>query len=143
MLPKEPAILIIGCFDTKAAVFSQLRDQIIASGERVYCINAGIMGSTGLFPVDMEAAFLAKNGGVSLEELRDKKDRGLALEVMAKGLARMLQFMEGKGVIKAVIGMGGGGGTYLALSAMQVLPLGLPKICISTLATKDVSHLVG
>ncbi|MEX2511569.1 MAG: Tm-1-like ATP-binding domain-containing protein [Cyclobacteriaceae bacterium] len=143
MLPSEPAIILIGCFDTKAAVYARLRDQIISSGEMVFCINAGIMGTTDIFQVDLEAEVVAGYGGVSLQELRDKNDRGLALEVMAKGLKQLLSSMSKQGKVKAVMAMGGGGGTFLALSAMQGLPLGLPKLCISTVATKDVSSLVG
>ncbi|WP_439484212.1 Tm-1-like ATP-binding domain-containing protein [Cyclobacterium plantarum] len=141
--PEAPAILIMGCFDTKAAVYSRLREQVMASGENVFCINVGIMGSTNIFPVDLEAAQVAANGGFALQELRTKKDRGLALEVMAKGLRKILSAFSEQNKLKGVIAMGGGGGTFLALSAMKVLPLGLPKLCISTLATKDVSSLVG
>jgi len=142
-LPSAPSIVIMGCFDTKAAVFSRLREQILATGENVFCINAGIMGTTDRFPVDMEAEIVAEYGGVSLEKLRKKNDRGLALEVMAKGLKKILSTFSKRKKLKGVIAMGGGGGTFLALSGMQGLPLGLPKLCISTLATKDVSSLVG
>ncbi|MEX2566358.1 MAG: Tm-1-like ATP-binding domain-containing protein, partial [Cyclobacteriaceae bacterium] len=143
MLPSDPAIILIGCFDTKAEVFARLREQIISSGESVFCINAGIFGTTDFFPVEMEADEIAGYGGLSLSELRERKDRGLALEVMAKGLKKVLKSMSEQSKVKAVMAMGGGGGTFLALSAMQGLPLGLPKLCISTLATKDVSSLVG
>lgn len=141
MSPSFPAIFVLGCFDTKGEVFTHLREQLLARGESVVCINAGIFGSTNLFPVDVEADYLASLAGSSLEELRGKNDRGHALELMARGAGELFRSFPGQ--IKGVIGMGGGGGTYLVLKAMQVLPLGLPKICISTLATRDVSHLVG
>lgn len=142
-IPERPAILIVGCFDTKAAVFARLRQQIVATGENVFCVNVGIMGTTGIFPVDLEADVIASHGGGLLQDLRDKKDRGLALEIMAKGLKKILSSYSGQNKLKGVIAMGGGGGTFLALTAMQGLPLGLPKLCVSTLATKDVSALVG
>lgn len=142
-LPSAPSIVIMGCFDTKAAVYSRLREQILATGENVFCINAGIMGSTDIFPVDLEADQVAAYGGMALQELRSKKDRGLALEVMGAGLRKILSSFSRQNKLKGVIAMGGGGGTFLALSGMQGLPLGLPKLCISTLATKDVSSLVG
>ncbi|WP_162415294.1 Tm-1-like ATP-binding domain-containing protein [Cyclobacterium roseum] len=141
MPPSFPAFFVLGCFDTKGEVFAHLREQLLARGESVLCINAGIFGSTDLFPVDVEADYLANLAGSSLHDLREKNDRGLALEVMARGAGELFRSFPGQ--IKGVIGMGGGGGTYLLLKAMQVLPLGLPKICISTLATRDVSHLVG
>ncbi len=141
MPPSFPAFFVLGCFDTKGEVFAHLREQLLERGESVLCINAGIFGSTDLFPVDVEADYLANLAGSSLHDLREKNDRGLALEVMARGAGELFRSFPGQ--IKGVIGMGGGGGTYLLLKAMQVLPLGLPKICISTLATRDVSHLVG
>ncbi|WP_162339892.1 Tm-1-like ATP-binding domain-containing protein [Cyclobacterium salsum] len=141
MPPSFPAFFVLGCFDTKGEVFAHLREQLLARGESVLCINAGIFGSTDLFPVDVEADYLANLAGSSLHDLREKNDRGHALEVMARGAGELFRSFPGQ--IKGVIGMGGGGGTYLLLKAMQVLPLGLPKICISTLATRDVSHLVG
>lgn len=143
MSHKKPVILIIGCFDTKGEVFAHLRNEILKKEERVLMVNAGILGSTTLFPVDIEAGLLAQKGGDSLENLRSKKDRGMALEIMAKGAAELFAELWRKGSIKAIIGMGGGGGTYLALTAMRALPIGFPKFCVSTLATRDVSELVG
>ena len=139
----NPFFAVIGCFDTKPQVFSHLRNQLEAAGAPVLMINVGIMGSTDLFPIAVEADEIAERGGVTLESLREKKDRGWALDRMAKGCAHLLNEWQDQAKIKAVIGMGGGGGTFVFLSAVQSLPLGLPKICISTLATKDLSGLVG
>lgn len=134
---------IIGCFDTKAEVFAHLRNQMEAAGASVEMVNVGIMGSTDLFPVAVEAEEIADRAGVTLEHLREKKDRGLALDRMAEGCGHLLKEWQDKGKLKGVIGMGGGGGTFVFLSAIQSLPLGIPKLIISTLATKDVSKLVG
>ena len=62
---------------------------------------------------------------------------------MGSGAARILTHLLAKKDIKGVIGMGGGGGTYIALAAMQGVPFGIPKICLSTLATKDLSEKIG
>lgn len=139
----SPTIAMLGCFDTKAEVFVRLREQLLVNGAQVIGINAGIFGSTACFPVDVEAEYLASLAGTSLDFLRKKNNRGHALEQMAQGAAELLRTLYAQGKISGVIGMGGGGGTYLILKAMQVLPLGLPKVCLSTLATRDVSHLVG
>jgi len=143
MSGEKPTIAIVGCFDTKGEIFSFLRMEIRALGAEVITINTGVFGSTASFPVDIEADYLAKLGGSTLEELRKGMDRGQALEIMAKGAALVLKDLNAKGSINAVIGMGGGGGTYLILTAMQALPRGFPKACLSTIATRDVSHLVG
>jgi uncharacterized protein (UPF0261 family) len=136
-------ILMLGCFDTKGDVFSLLRECIIRQGEQVVSINTGIMGTTVYFPVDFEADLVAIEGGSSLPTLREKRDRGYAVEIMGKGAERMVDRLVKAGGMKAAIGMGGGGGTYITLSAMQAIPLGIPKLCLSTMAAKDLSRQIG
>jgi uncharacterized protein (UPF0261 family) len=63
--------------------------------------------------------------------------------VMGQGAANLVAQLAAAGQISGAIGMGGGGGTYIALSAMQALPLGIPKLCLSTIATKDLSRQIG
>jgi len=139
----EKSILIIGCFDTKGEVFAFLRSQILSRGEQVLTINTGVMGSSDLFPVDFESEVVAREAGKSIGDLRLERDRGNAIEVMGKGAATLVAKLVADGKIKAAIGMGGGGGTYIALSAMQEIPLGVPKLCLTTLATKDLSRQIG
>ena len=134
---------MIGCFDTKDENFSFLRQCIMSHGETVISLNTGIFGSTSLFPVDIESDIVALEAGYSIDDLRKKSDRGHSLEVMGIGAERLVSKLIAEGKIKAVIGMGGGGGTYIALAAMRSVPLGMPKLCISTLATKDLSRQVG
>lgn len=135
-----PYILMIGCFDTKAEIFSSLRNKLLANGQRVVAINTGVLGSTDLFPVDIEAELVAKEGGSTLPELRAKSDRGFAVDVMGKGVAKIVSSLLAKGGLKAAIGMGGGGGTYIVLSALKEIPMGIPKACVSTLAAKDLTR---
>ncbi|MGV3599795.1 MAG: Tm-1-like ATP-binding domain-containing protein [Dyadobacter fermentans] len=139
----DKSILILGCFDTKGEVFSYLRQSIIAGGESVIAVNTGVFGSTEAFPVDFEADFVAEAAGDSITALRHHRDRGKAIDVMGRGAARLVSQLYADGKIKAVVGMGGGGGTYIALSAMQGLPFGVPKVSLTTLATKDLSRQIG
>ena len=143
MNARNQSILILGCFDTKEENFNFLRQCILSHGDMVISMNTGVMGSTSLFPVDFESDVVAKEGGQTIGHLRGKRDRGNAVEVMGRGASKLVAQLWAQGEIKAVIGMGGGGGTYIALAAMEALPLGFPKLCISTLATKDVSQQVG
>src|SRR5699024_11200919 len=69
--------------------------------------------------------------------------RGRAIEVMGRGGAQIVQDLYEEGRIGSAVGMGGGGGTYMILQAMRHLPVGFPKLCISTLATKDLSDHIG
>ncbi len=139
----DRSILIIGCFDTKGADFAFLRDCILQKGEKVITVNTGIMGPGNLFDVDIEADAVAREAGTTLEDLRYANDRGYAVDIMGKAAARMVARLVKEDRIKAAIGMGGGGGTYIALSAMQPIPFGTPKLCISTAAPKDLSRQMG
>jgi uncharacterized protein (UPF0261 family) len=134
---------MLGCFDTKGEIFAFLRTCLLDQGAEVLGVNVGVLGTTKLFPVPVEAAEICEASGENLEIIRRKNDRGLAMEVMGKGAEISVSRLVREKNIKAVIGMGGGGGTFISLSAMKSLPLGLPKLCISTLASKDISALVG
>lgn len=143
MSATHKSILMLGCFDTKGEVFSFLRQCLLAQGEQVITVNTGVMGTTEYFPVDIEADLLASEAGYSISGLREAADRGHAVDVMGKGAAIVVAQIVAEGRVKAAIGMGGGGGTYIALSAMQSIPLGTPKLCLSTLAAKDLSRQIG
>lgn len=136
-------VLLIGCFDTKADEFYYLYQCLKEEGIPVFTINIGIFGSTDLFPVDIEAIEVARKGGVSLEELQEASDRGWAIDIMGKGSAEIIKELYKSNEIGGIIGMGGGGGTYMILKGMKHLPIGFPKVCISTLATKDLSSHIG
>lgn len=137
------SILLIGCFDTKGDVFAHLRNGILARGESVVAINTGVLGTTTAFPVDYEADTVARGAGYKLANLRNQGDRGLAIDVMGRGAAVLVRELVDEGRVKAVIGMGGGGGTFITLLAMQAVPFGIPKLCLTTLAAKDLSRQVG
>ncbi len=139
----KKSILIVGCFDTKGADFAFLRDRILEKGENVITVNTGIMGPGLHFPVDIEADEVAKEAGIVLDALRNSGDRGYAVDVMGKAAALVVSKLVKRNRIKAAISMGGGGGTYIALSAMQSIPLGIPKLCLSTAAPKDLSRQMG
>ena len=136
-------VLLVGCFDTKGEVFSYLRTCILAHGEQVLTINTGVMGTTTEFPVDYEADVVAQVANDSLAELRENRDRGRAIDVMSRGAVTLVERLVSAGKLKAVVGMGGGGGTFIALAAMQAVPFGIPKFCLTTLAAKDLSRQIG
>ena len=136
-------VLIIGTFDTKADEFAFLRERIIENGCEVLAINAGVDGSTDLFPIEVEASIVAAEGGEAIAALRDLGDRGRAITVMSDGAALIARRMFDEGKFDGIIGMGGSGGTGVVTAAMRALPVGVPKICVSTLAAGDVSPFVG
>ena len=69
-------ICLIGAFDVKDAEYAFVRQQILDKGHKVISVNAGVLGTTEIFPVDIEADKIAEAGGSSIVQLREKKDRG-------------------------------------------------------------------
>jgi uncharacterized protein (UPF0261 family) len=136
-------ICLVGAFDTKGAEYAFVREQILARGHEVLTVNTGIMGSTDLFPVNVEAYDVVQAGGGSLEQLRESKDRGEAIKVMCAGAPAIIESLYDDQMIDGIIGMGGTGGTAVVTSAMRALPLGVPKVCVSTTAAGDVGVYLG
>jgi len=136
-------ICLIGAFDTKGTEYAFVREQILARGHEVLTVNTGIIGSTDQFPVDIKAYEVAQAGGGSLEQLREKKDRGEAMKVMCAGAPAIIKLLYDDRMIDGIIGMGGTGGTAVVTSAMRVLPVGIPKVCVSTAASGNVAVYVG
>ncbi len=136
-------VIMIGCFDTKSEDFGYLYSCLKQKDVDVLTVNTGVLGTTDQFPVHVEAEAVAMAGDSELSHLRKGENRGKALEIMGRGAAKILSDLLVEHDIKGVIGMGGGGGTYITLAAMQAVPFGIPKLVLSTLATKDLSSKIG
>ena len=139
-----PTVLMIGAFDTKGAEYDFLRRQVIAAGCAVLAVNTGPLGTTDLFPVDIEADEVARAAGADLPALRAKRDRGDAMKAMTAGAARVVQRLFDQRRFDGIIGMGGTGGSAVVTAAMRALPVGVPKVCVSTAAgTANAAAYVG
>ena len=126
-------IAVLGAFDTKGGEFLYLIQQIENRGHQVVRIDFGVLKEPP-FAVEIAAAQVAEAGGVSLVELRRKGERGQAMQVMAKGAAKVVEELFQQGKIDGLIAMGGSGGTAVFLEVVRHLPLGFPKVLVSTLA---------
>ena len=136
----QKTILLIGTLDTKGVEFAYIRDLIAGRGHVPLMLDAGT-GAPQWSP-DIGAERVAAAGGGDLERLRAANDRAQALEVMVRGAREVALELLGEGRIDGVIGLGGSGGTAIATSAMRALPVGLPKVMVSTMASGDVSAYV-
>ncbi len=126
-------IAVLGAFDTKGSEFEYLIRQIESRRHHVVRIDFSVLQDPP-FAVEISAAQLAEAGGVSLSELRRKGERGEAMRVMASGAAKVVSQLQQQGKIDGLIAMGGSGGTSVFLEAARHLPLGFPKLIVSTLA---------
>ena len=133
-------ILLIGTLDTKGQEFAFVRKRIEDRGHKVLLMNAGVFEST--ITTDITAEDVAKAGGSDLEILRNRQDRGQAIDVMQRGVAGVTKQLYDQNKIHAVLGLGGSGGTILATAGMRTLPVGVPKLMVSTLASGDTAPYV-
>jgi len=136
-------ILMVGAFDTKGSEYAFLREQILAKGHEVLAINTGVVGEAEDFAVDIAADAVAIAGGSSLTALRKARDRGDAMKVMSEGAAAVARRLHDEGQFDGIVGMGGSGGSSVVTAAMRALPVGVPKVCVSTVASGDTSPYVG
>ena len=135
-------ILLIGTLDTKGTEYEYVRDLIRERGFGTLTMDAGVLGEPGFAP-DITADEVAVAGGGSLAALRERGDRGEAVDVMIRGVCRLTPELHEAGRFGGVLALGGGGGTNIATAAMQTLPVGVPKLMVSTVVSADVAPYVG
>ena len=134
-------VCIVGTMDTKGIEFGFIKEQIEAASVTTCVVNTGILGEPQLTP-DISADEVAQAGGSSLKALRDEGDRGNSVAVMAQGAAALIAKKYAAGEIDGIISLGGSAGTTIGTTAMQALPVGVPKMMVSTLASGDTSPYV-
>ena len=134
-------VIIVGTMDTKGAEFSFVNDIIKAQGLETLIIDAGIFEPT-LKP-DVTNEEVSKASGHDLSRLRSVNDRGTNVQAMSEGAAVIVQGLLKDGVVGGVISLGGTGGSSIAARVMRDVPVGIPKVLVSTVAAGDVSPYVG
>lgn len=135
-------IALIGTMDTKGDEFAFVAERIRERGHRTLVIDVGTLEAPKLQP-DIGREQVATAAGVDLPALVARKDRGECVAAMAKGTPALLLRLVEEGKIDGVISLGGGGGTAIGTAAMRALPIGFPKVMVSTLAGGNVAPYVG
>ncbi|MGQ3330188.1 Tm-1-like ATP-binding domain-containing protein [Halorubrum sp. FL23] len=136
------SVYIVGTLDTKGEEIGFARDIIQAEGIDVTLVDVGVMGDPEIDP-DVGAAEVAAAADTDLETLREAGDRGKAVEAMGDGAAAIVTRAHEEGRLDGVLGLGGSGNTSMATAAMRALPVGVPKLMVSTVASGDTEPYVG
>lgn len=134
-------IVLVGSLDTKEKEFLYVKGIIEENGLETLLVNTSVYPSFTDGEVSNEE--VAKAGGSSLEELRARNDRGTAVTVMANGARKILNRLVEEGKVAAVFGMGGTAGTTVGATAMKDVPIGIPKLLVSTVASGNTRPYVG
>jgi uncharacterized protein (UPF0261 family) len=137
-----PTVVLVGTLDTKGTEYAWLADRIRERGVDVVLVDAGIVGEPLATP-DISRDEVAAAVGADVGALAAAGDRGVAVETMARGAAEIVGRLHAEGRLDAIGGLGGSGGSALVTHAMRVLPVGLPKLMVSTVASGDTSPYVG
>lgn len=135
-------VLIICALDTKGAECHYLKELIERAGISVLTMDTGVLGAPKFQPT-ISSREVAERAGVGLEDLIAEEDRGKAVEAMMLGARIIAAELQIAGKFNAVMGLGGSAGTSIGTAAMRVLPVGLPKIMISTIASGNTLPYVG
>ena len=135
-------VVLLGTFDTKGDEYAWLCDRLREEGCETLLIDAGVF-SDGHGIADVLPAEVAAAGGVDLDELRAARDRGASMGAMARGGAVLVKRLFDEGRVHGFLAVGGSGGSSVAAQAMQALPVGAPKVLVSTMASGDVRPYVG
>lgn len=134
-------IAIAGTFDTKGAEYLYVKELIESLGLGTFTIHTGVFEPT--FKPDVSNTQVAEAAGMDIKTLVDKKDRALATEVLSKGMEKLVLKLYKQGKFHGIISFGGTGGTSLATPAMRALPIGVPKVMVSTVASGNTAPYVG
>ena len=135
-------VVLAGALDTKGREFAFVRDLIAQRGLQTLVIDFGVMGEPAFSP-DISRAEVAAAGNGDLATLADGNHKDEAMRVMAEGLAKIVRRLYDEGRLHGMLSMGGSGGTSIATAAMRTLPVGVPKVMVSTVGGGDVSAYAG
>ena len=136
------SVVVIGTLDTKGEEVRFAADVIESEGLDVHVVDVGVLGEPAFEP-DTSAREVAEATGTTLDRLREEADRGEAIEAMGEGAAAVARRLHDEGVLDGVLGLGGSGNTSIATAAMRALPVGVPKMMVSTMASGDTEPYVG
>ena len=135
------AVVIVGTLDTKGVEIGFVRDLLRQAGVETLVVDAGV--GQPAFAADVPSEEVYKAASVILMGIREAADRGKAITYAAAGAARVIEKLHAQGRVQGVLGLGGSAGTTIGTAAMRVLPYGIPKLMVSTLASGQVQPYVG
>lgn len=135
-------IAVLGTLDTKGHEHAFVADLIRQRGHQALLIDVG-SGAPPQVAADVTREQVAESGGIDLAAIAARRDRGECVSAMAEAAPLLLSRLQHEGKIEGMISLGGGGGTAIATAAMRALPVGFPKLMVSTLAAGNTAPYLG
>lgn len=134
-------VVLVGSLDTKGTEYEFVRRRLVRAGLDVLLLDIGVLGEPGT-AADIPRETVASAGGAAHADLVAAGDRGRALAVMAAGATALVAELHAAGRIQGAMALGGTGGTSVAASAFRGLPVGFPKLIVSTAASGNTEMYV-
>jgi uncharacterized protein (UPF0261 family) len=138
----DRTVVLVGTLDTKGTEYAYLRDRLRAHGVGTLLVDVGTL-EPPLTEPDIDRHAVAAAGGIDLDELVRERDRGRSVGAMASAAAAVVRRLREEGRCDGVLAAGGSGNTAIATHAMQALPVGVPKLMVSTVAAGNTRDYVG
>jgi uncharacterized protein (UPF0261 family) len=135
-------IAVLGALDTKGEEHQYIADLISGNGHQPLLIDVGTLDEPRVKP-DVPRQALLEAAGIDLAGIVARRDRGEAMAAMAKAAPPYVARMVREGAVDGIIALGGTGGTAVATAVMRELPIGFPKVMVSTVASGNTSQYVG
>ena len=135
------SVVLLGTLDTKGPEYAFLRDRVREAGCDVILVDAGVMSDRS--PADISADEVAAAAGEDRAALAAAGDRGPAVAAMTRGASAVIRRLFDEGRLDGILGLGGSGGSSIIAAAMQALPVGVPKMLVSTMGSGDTRPYVG
>jgi len=134
-------IVVLGTLDTKGRETKFVKDVIEKLGFKALVMDVGIIGEP-FFKPDVSREEVAEAAGISFKELSENPSREVASPIMSRGASKLIGDMIKEGKVHGIISMGGTQGTSLATAVMRSLPIGFPKMMVSTIASGNTAPFV-
>ena len=139
-----PTLAVLGTYDTKGQELAFVAETLRRQGFETVQIDVGSLEPPTAVPdVSRQTVLDSLDSGPETAAVLARRDRGECVTLMARAAAVYVSRLVTSGSIQGIISLGGGGGTAIATSAMRALPIGFPKVMVSTLASGQTAHYVG
>jgi uncharacterized protein (UPF0261 family) len=135
-------VVLVGTLDTKGVEYAFLRERLFERGVDVVVVDAGVHEPVGL-DADVSREEVARAVGADPAALAAAGDRGAAVTAMGAGAEAVVLELHAAGRLDGILALGGSGGSSIAARAMRALPVGVPKLLVSTVASGDTRPYVG
>lgn len=135
-------VVLVGALDTKGPEYAFVRDRLAAAGVASLTVDSGVLGSPTI-AADVDRATVATAGGTDLAALAEASDRNDAMGVMARGAAAVVRRLHDDGQVAGVVVLGGSNAGFVMSQVAAALPIGPPKVLVSTIVAGDTRPYVG